>query len=276
MATDTVISWDDGYQLEVKNDLVKLLKGKGGVAVKGSQAEPVHISNLRPASEIDVAAKGLRKVGKDPADYYAYSSYGDNRVYRASNGFRELIAAYLADAAEARKLRIAGEAAAKDARIVGLVYRRGADVADGWQYIYDRPLFGVTPDAQKELPERELNKFVGRDIDTVAKDTGGVRGEGDGTAYYSIRWDEEGVKKLRFLAKEREAAINKTRSEEEATASAKVADAVAKAKASNAEVLIDKWTTGRCMRGASDCSFDTASRYALPNGKVVTRYRCCY
>lgn len=42
------------------------------------------------------------------------------------------------------------------------------------------------------------------------------------------------------------------------------------------QVLL-RWTTHRCMNGnSSECSFDSAVRWALPDGTERTTYTCCY
>ena len=55
------------------------------------------------------------------------------------------------------------------------------------------------------------------------------------------------------------------------------AEAFARAKSSGEKQQIESWMTDRCMNHNSDeCSFDRATRWAMPDGSHRTTYTCCY
>jgi hypothetical protein len=58
---------------------------------------------------------------------------------------------------------------------------------------------------------------------------------------------------------------------------AQLAAKFAEAGATGKPVAIGAWTTERCMNGNdSECSFDRATEYAMPDGSRKTTYTCCY
>lgn len=51
---------------------------------------------------------------------------------------------------------------------------------------------------------------------------------------------------------------------------------LAKAKETGEKQVVKTWMTSRCMGKASDCSFDSATEYATPDGEIRIEYRHCH
>jgi hypothetical protein len=65
--------------------------------------------------------------------------------------------------------------------------------------------------------------------------------------------------------------------EAEDQAAAKRAEALAEARATGQAVVLNQWTTGRCMNHHGDeCSFDNAVEWLRPDGTTKVTYTCCY
>ena len=82
-----------------------------------------------------------------------------------------------------------------------------------------------------------------------------------------------------IVAEQASAAAAKARELQAAAdqAAAKRAEALAEARATGQAVVLNQWTTGRCMNHHGDeCSFDNAVEWLRPDGTTKVNYTCCY
>ena len=88
------------------------------------------------------------------------------------------------------------------------------------------------------------------------------------------------VDDARKRAAERKRRDDEARAEQEANRKAEEArreECFRKARESGERVRIDGWITDRCHNGNDgDCSFDQATRWAMPDGTEKITYTCCY
>jgi len=82
------------------------------------------------------------------------------------------------------------------------------------------------------------------------------------------------------FADSRKARSDKNKRDEEASADRKAMEdsAFAQALTTGKPAVMRQWTTDRCMNGNGEreCSFDSATEWAMPDGSRKTTYTCCF
>lgn len=244
------ITFDDGYTVTITENFSVTWTHQG------KEQGGVHASHFRPVPETGKAADFLRKNGKSLADYLFAASNFANYLLRATNGVREAVA----EATETAKV---------------LAEARTAQ--------------------QKEMRQKAIAEDMSECplVDPVMTAFGYFDGEpthvmSGGREIRSLDWSKTWVKRFSWIERaELERAVAQydaaksaeqtARAELKRLADERVAEKVAEARATGKPVMIEMWTTTRCMNGHSnECSFDKACRYAMPDGTIKVRYTCCY
>lgn len=251
---NTKIDFSDGYSVSITGEIVII------TAASGKSAR-MNASHFKPIPSGHRAEAHLIKSGKTPADYLLADPCGDGgQIVRAGNGVREAIAECVAEikaAKAARDAKHAAEQAVRDAAHAEKVAACGlaepvkftCKYCDGTPYAYET--------------------FKGHPLNLTWQDVREIDGQ-----YYAERAAIEAANRA---GQERRAAAEAAKLTAETERSREFADKLAEARRTGDRVVLSRWTTDRCMNGnGSECSFDSATKFVLPDGTTKTIYGCCY
>jgi len=240
----TTIKFEDGYTVTISPTYQVSYSHKG-------KSNGCHVSYWKEVPVDSEGADYIRKNGLKIGDYL-WSNPTREMVMRAGNGVREAVAA----AAQESRVQSAIRKSKLEAPLAAA--RAGCGLGDPVQV--------------------SVGYFAGYQTHV----------DWNGRELRSVDWTKVSLGQFNFIERSEldravekfDAAAAEKRDREAAAAAVRNREFAAKseeARTTGKPVLLERWTTDRCMNGHSDeCSFDTASRCVMPDGTTKISYTCCY
>ena len=242
------ITFPDSYTVEI-ND-------RGLVTIRhGGKTASAHCTHFKSVPAGSQAEKILTTAGKSLDDYLFANPAGE-MILRATNGVREAVAEAVEESNRIAAERDAKFADERNAQIASAKSACGLSNPELVQVDYfDGYPNGIVIGGRK-ISNPDYSKIsVGN--------------------YSFIEADEA----LRLVAEFDVAAKAKAdkKAEDAARVDAAFWEKRDEARITGKPVILRSYTTSRCHCGNDDeCSFDSAVEFVTPEGKVETKYSCCY